>query len=316
MTSTTDYAFFPINHPSLLKHYTDQKNVFWTPQEIDMSSDRADWDELDEDSKRFIKFILCFFAQADGIVIENLMERFQSETSKWKEAKAFYTLQNAMEMIHSETYSLLIETFISDPEEKRKAFDAISNYPSIKKIADWMIYWMRSDAPLTERVIAFACVEGVIFSGAFAAIYWIKRKNILHGLTKANEFIARDEGIHKDFGVTLYHHLLSDGDERLSQERVNVIVNSAMDVAEEFIRDALQVDLIGMSADEMTDYVKCTANDLVVNLGYDRIYNVENPFDWMVSIGMTNKTNFFEERVSEYAKAGDGDFEFDEDADF
>lgn len=316
MTDTSDYSFFPVRHPKLLEFYTKQKNVFWTPQEIDMSSDREDWDNLDEPSQRFIKFVLCFFAQADGIVIENIMERFQEETSKWKEAKAFYTMQNAMEMIHNETYSLLIETFITNHEEKAKAFNAIQHYPSIGNIASWMIKWLKSDQPLTKRVIAFACVEGVLFSGAFAAIYWIKRKNILHGLTKANEFIARDEGIHKDFGVALYHHLVNEGYERLSEAEVYEIVDESIEVSEKFIREALQVELIGMNADDMIKYVKCTADSLISDLGYEKRYREENPFEWMVSIGITNKTNFFEERVSEYAKPSTGSFTFKVSDDF
>jgi len=310
-----DYAFLPIKNPRLIKYYTDQKNVFWTPADIDMSGDREDWNKLDDNTKHFIKFILCFFAQADGIVIENLMGRFQEETSKWKEAKAFYAMQNAMETIHNETYSLLIEAFITDNDEKNKAFNAISNYKSIKKIADWIIAWMNSDTPLTERVIAFCCVEGVLFSGAFAAIYWVKRLNILKGLCKSNEYIQRDECIHKDFGCELYHFLQTQGFDKVTDKRVREIIESCMVVVEEFINDALKVDLIGMNSSELLDYVKCTADNLSEQLGYKKVFEVENPYDWMATIGMTNKTNFFEDRVTEYSQ-NDSKFSFEEKEDF
>lgn len=313
------YSYFPIKYPTLERFYQDQKDVFWTPGEIDYSKDRNDWDKLDENTKKFIKFILFFFAQADGIVNENLIENFKKQTSEYKEARNFYAAQEFIEVIHNETYSLLIETFIRDSEEKKKAFNAIKYYPSIRKIAEWMFSWMDKKRNLMERLIAFACVEGIFFSGAFAAVYWIKKKNILPSLCKANEFIARDEGIHTRFAIELYK-VMTDVDhkhERLSEETVHKIIKSAMEVAEEFNRDALCVDLIGMNADDMIDYVKCTADTLSSSLGYNRIYKVDNPFEWMLVIGLPNKANFFETRPTEYARQeSDSKQEFDLDIDF
>ena len=312
------YSFFPIKHHVLEKYYQKQKDVFWTPQEIDYRSDRDDWDRLDENTKEFIKFILLFFAQADGIVNENLIEHFKKETSDYKEARYFYAAQEFIEVIHNETYSMLIEAFFRDPEEKKKAFNAIKYYPSIRKIADWMFKWMNSDTPLHERVIAFACVEGIFFSSAFAAIYWIKRRNVLHGLCKANEFIARDEAMHTEFAVALYH-VLTEVDHKydpLSESRVHEIIGSALKVSEEFTRDALKVDLIGMNANDMVSYVKCTANRLSESLGYSKLYDVENPFDWMAIIGLPNRSNFFETKVSEYSRQAKSDFEFSLDDEF
>ena len=213
---------------------------------------------------------------------------------------------------------MLIEAFFRDSEEKKKAFNAIKYYPSIRKIADWMFKWMNSDTPLHERVIAFACVEGIFFSSAFAAIYWIKRRNILHGLCKANEFIARDEAMHTEFAVALYH-VLTEIDRKydpLPESRVHEIIGSAMEISEEFTRSALKVDLIGMNADDMVSYVKCTSNRLSESLGYSKIYDVENPFDWMSIIGLPNRSNFFETKVSEYSRQAKSDFEFSLDGEF
>jgi len=312
------YSYLPIKYPILEKYYQDQKNVFWTPQELDFMGDREDWDKLDDDTRHFIKFVLFFFAQADGIVNENLVEHFKKETSYYKEARAFYAIQELIEVIHNETYSLLIEAFIRDPAEKEKAFNAICYYPSIQKLADWIFERMRSDRPLSERLICMACVEGIFFSGAFAAIYWIKRSNILKALCKANEFIARDEAMHVLWAVDLYHieTKVEKRTEVLTEETVHDIIKSAMDVSEEFIRDALRVDLIGMSADDMVSYVKGTADTLSKNLGYKTIYDVENPFEWMAVIGLPNKTSFFESRVTEYGRQSVADFEFKLDSDF
>jgi ribonucleotide reductase beta subunit family protein with ferritin-like domain len=340
MEDFSRYSYFPIQYPSLDKFYQDQKNVFWTPAEIDYSKDRRDWDLLDDDTRNFIKFILFFFAQADGIVNENLIENFKRETSCIKEARNFYAMQECIEVIHNETYSMLIETFIREPEEKKKGFNAIAHYPSIKKLADWAFEWMDSSIPLLERIIAFACLEGIFFSSAFAAVYWIKRRNTLASLCKANEFIARDEGIHTRFPTELYKILTSgefkmatqqwkdgivrrvpgDGSQpllRVNEHRVHAIIRSATCVQEEFLRDALRVDLIGMSADDMMEYVKCTA-DTVANLfGYSRIFHSSNPFEWMNIIGLPNKANFFETEVSEYSRAkNESRKEFDLEADF
>ena len=302
------YSHFPIKHKVLEKLYQTQKNVFWTPQEIDFAEDRSDWEDnskLDPDAKRFIEFILAFFAQADGIVNENLVENFKQETSSLKDARAFYDMQGAIERIHNETYSLLIEAFFRDEKEKTKAFNAIHYYPSIKKIAEWTFEWMSREHPLIERVVAFACVEGIFFSSAFAAIYWIKKRNILKGLCKANEWIARDEALHTEFAIALYHVLteVEKTSTLLKESKIWEIIDSATKAAEEFTRDALKVDLIGMNADDMIKYVQCTANRLATSLGYKKLYDVENPFDWMELIALKGKTNFFERKVGDYAKA-------------
>nr|QBK85707.1 MAG: ribonucleoside diphosphate reductase, beta subunit [Marseillevirus LCMAC101] len=315
----SQYSFFPIKHSILESFYQRQKAVVWTPQELDLSRDRSDWDALDEGTRKFIKFILFFFAQADGIVNENLITNFKQQTSFFKEATFFYSAQEYIETIHNETYSILIETFIRDREEKMRGYNAIKHYPSIKKIADWMFEWMDSGRSLTERVVAFACVEGIFFSSAFAAIYWIKRRNILQGLCKANEWIARDEALHTEFAVALYHELTNEASPRFSrlpEDVVHSIIKSAVDVSENFVREALQVDLIGMNADDMVNYVKCTADVLSMSFGYDPIYKVENKFSWMAVISLPNKSNFFESKVSEYAKQSEADFTFDLDADF
>lgn len=312
------YCFLPIQYPNLIAYYDLQKQAFWFPSSIHMSTDRKDWLELSEDERKFITFILAFFAQADGLVIENLVTNFQRETSEFKEANAFYAMQNAIETIHNEVYSLLIETLIQDIDERNRAMNAIQNYPSIKTIADWMIKWMDSSRPLLERIIAFACIEGIIFNGAFCAIYWIKKKNKLNGLTKANEWIARDEAIHTMFAVALYYHYTEviGRFPRLSGKIVHSIVKSVMEVAENFIRKAMCVELIGMDADSMIEYVKCTADHLVSSLGYEKIYDAKNPFDWMIMITLSNKTNFFEDSVSEYSHVQNIDMTFDPNAAF
>jgi len=317
------YSYFPIEYHSLEKFYNLQVSVFWVVEDIDFSKDREHWDSLDSDSRRFLEFILFFFAQADGIINENLIENFQKETSVYKEAQHFYIAQAFFETIHNKTYSVLIETFFRDHEKKNMAFNAIQHYPVIGKIADWMFSWMTPERPLSERVVAFACIEGVLFTGAFAAIYWIKKRdNILPGLCTSNELIARDEAIHALFAVELYKIMtgISGHLDRLSESRIHEIVSSAMDVAEGFIREALHVDLIGMRTDDMVDYVKCTADFLCVKLGYSKLYSISNPFDWMAIISLPNKTNFFEKKVTEYKKPllgfDEGAFEFDLDADF
>ena len=312
------YSFFPIKYHTLENFYQRQKDMFWTPAEIDFRTDRLDYEMLDENSREFIKFILLFFSQADGIINENLIDNFKKETSCYKEAGHFYAAQEFMEVIHNETYSMLIETLIRDPEEKAKAFNAIKYYPSIRKIADWIFEWMKNDRPLMERVIAFACVEGMMFSGAFAAIYWIKRRNILKGLTKSNEWISKDEGLHFEFAIELYRVMTrpEEKHEPLSEKRVYEIIGSAMNATEDFTRHALKVDLIGMNADDMISYVKCIANNLSESLGYRKLYEVENPFDWMAVIGLSNKSNMFETVVSEYARVGESNYEFKLDSEF
>jgi len=325
------YSFLPIKYPVLIDYFERQAAVVWTTEEIDCLGDRDEWDKLDEGVREFIKFILFFFAQADGIVNENLIRNFKEETSEYKEASYFYASQEFIEVVHNKTYSMLIEAFIRDRDEKDKAFNAIAHYPSIRKIANWMFEWMDPSKPLTERVIAFACVEGIFFSSAFAAIYWIKRKNILKGLCKANEFIARDEALHTEFAVALYHVMtmkqqyhesgsknskIPKCHDLLSESRVHEIISSATDVSEEFTRNALRVDLVGMNADDMVSYVKCTANKLSESLGYSKLYNVDNPFNWMAVISLPNKSNFFETKVTEYARQTKSQFEWDLDTPF
>jgi len=306
------YSYFPVEHPSLEKFYQTQKSMFWVAQDIPYASDRADWARLDKPTKRYIKFVIFFFAQFDGIVIENLIEHFKKDTSFLKDAKNFYASQEFMEVIHNETYSNLIVTYIVDEQKRAKAFNAIKNYPSIGKIADWVMRWMNSDAPLLERVIAFACLEGIFFSSAFASIYWIKRRNILKALCKANEFIARDEALHTEFAFELYKVLVATGKYKaLSDDRIKEIISDSVDVIEDFTRNALRVDLIDMNADDMVQYIKCTADSLAMSFGSGKIYKAKNPFDWMAVLGLSNKSNFFETTVSEYGTQSVADFTWD-----
>jgi len=307
------YAFFPIRFQNLLEYRDQQMNVFWSAKEVDFRGDRNAWDELDENTKQYIKFLLFLFAQLDGIVNENLVENFKKETSFCKECSMFYAIQEAIEWVHNETYSLLIKAFIRDPAEQEKGLNSIMHYPAIAAIADWCFEWMCKEKPLTERIIAFACVEGIIFSSAFAGIYWIKRKNTLHGLTKANEWIARDEAIHTEFAIALYHTLTTtlQREAPLSQKRITAIIKSAVSVTEAFTRNAMQLDLVALSADEMVEYVKCTADRLSAALGFEAIYSAKNPFEWMKVISLPNKTNFFESKVSEYTRQTTLDYEFD-----
>lgn len=316
----TDLAFLPIKNKVLERLYQKQKNVFWTAQEIDYTNDRSHWDRTTDSVRHYVGFLVKLFAQLDGIVNENLTENFKRETSVYaKECAMFYAIQEAMEWGHNETYSLLIKTFIRDPVEQVQSLNSIKHYPAIRKIAEWSFSWMDASRPLLERVIAFTCIEGVIFSSAFAGIYWVKRMNILHGLTKANEWIARDEAIHTEFGVALYHHLTTVWRkfELLDEQRVHEIIRSAVDTTEIFTREAMNVNLVGLNADDMVAYVKTTADALCQSLGYSSIYNARNPFDWMMVISLPNKSNFFETKVSEYAREGgedadeDGDERFD-----
>lgn len=308
----TNLAFLPIKWTGLEKLYQKQKNVFWTAQEIDYTNDRSQWDRTTDAVRHYVGFLVKLFAQLDGIVNENLTENFKHETSVYaKECAMFYSIQEAMEWGHNETYSLLIKTFFRDPTEQARGLNSIKHYPAIRRIADWSFSWMDPSRPLLERVIAFTCIEGIIFSSAFAGIYWIKRMNILAGLTKANEWVARDEAIHTEFGVALYHHLTSknlfNAFESLPVTRVHEILRSAVEVTETFTREAMNVQLVGLNADDMVDYVKTTADALSQSLDCGRIYNSRNPFEWMVIISLPNKSNMFEGKVSEYAREGADD---------
>ena len=316
------YSFFPIEHDNLLKYYRLQFDMIWTAQEIDMSQDRHDWTTLDPKTQRLIKFVLCFFSQADGLVIENISKRFQDESSDLlKEAGHFYAVQNLVETVHNEMYSIMIDVFITDPTERARALNAIQHYPEIRDIALWMKKWMESDRPLRERIIAFACIEGIIFVALFVAIWYIKRQNKLPGLCKANEFIARDEALHALFAIELYHTLKlkeTDWPEKTEEEKTVVdIVKEAVGIAENLIKKSLENDLIGLKTDDLVEYVHMTADNLVTQLGFNPIFRASNPFEWMVAIGIPNRTNFFEQRVSEYSKLGSkSTLEFDTTAEF
>jgi ribonucleoside-diphosphate reductase beta chain len=273
---------------------------FWTAEEIDLSQDLNDWNnKLSDDERYFVKHILAFFAASDGIVNENLAENFVNEV-QYSEAKFFYGFQIMMENIHSETYSLLIDTYVKDENEKSDLFNALEVFPAIKKKADWALQWIDSDS-FAERLIAFAAVEGIFFSGAFCSIYWLKKRGLMPGLTFSNELISRDEGVHCDFAVHLHnHHLIN----KVPKERIRTIIVDALNIEREFITESLPVSLIGMNAVLMTQYLEFVADRLLVELGCDREYNTSNPFDFMDMISLQGKTNFFEKKVAEYQKAG------------
>ena len=294
------FVLFPIKHQDIWEWYKKQEASFWTIEEIDLSQDVTDWNtKLNEDEKYFIKHILAFFAASDGIVNENLAENFVNEV-QYTEAKFFYGFQIMMENIHSEMYSLLIDTLIKDDEDKDKLFHAIENFPAIKKKADWAIRWIDSDS-FAERLVAFAAVEGIFFSGSFCSIFWLKKRGLLPGLATSNEFISRDEGMHCDFACHLHNHHLID---KVPKERIKQIIVEALEIEREFVTESLPVDLIGMNSKLMTQYLEFVTDRLLEELECSKEYNVENPFDFMDMISLEGKTNFFEKRVSEYQKAG------------
>lgn len=293
------FVMFPIKHNDIWEMYKKQVDCFWRAEEIDLTKDLKDWESLNHDERFFISMILAFFAASDGIVLENLASRFMSEIQV-SEARAFYGFQIAMENVHSETYSLLIETYIKNSEEKHKLFNAIENFPCIKKKSDWAQKWIHDNrSSFATRLIAFACVEGIFFSGAFCSIYWLKKRGLMPGLTFSNELISRDEALHCEFAVLLYSKLLK----KMSKARVHEIIKEAVEFESEFICDALPCRLIGMNSQMMTQYIQFVADRLCLQLGYDKIYNVTNCFSWMEMISLDSKTNFFEKRVSEYALA-------------
>jgi len=305
------YTLFPIN-PSeqhLYKMYKQSVAVFWTPEEIDFSKDQADWAKLTEDEKHFIKHVLAFFAGSDGIVMENLVTRFQGEV-KSQVVKLFYSFQNAMEGIHSETYSLLIDTYVKDEAEKAKLFNAIETIPAIEEKAKWALHWMNSDRTFGTRLTAFACVEGIFFSGAFCAIFWLKKRGLLPGLTFSNELISRDEGLHTQFAIALFHTL----PEKPEPEIIQSIIMGAVTLEKEFICESLPCALIGMNAALMSQYIEFVADRLAVQLGLKKIYGTPNPFDFMDLISLEGKTNFFEKKVSDYSRVqSSGEIRLDED---
>ncbi|CAG9858413.1 unnamed protein product [Phyllotreta striolata] len=309
------FVVFPIEYPDIWAKYKEAEASFWTTEEVDLSRDLEHWNRLTNDEKHFISHILAFFAASDGIVNENLVERFSQEVQV-TEARCFYGFQIAIENIHSEMYSMLIETLISDPSEKEFLFNAIETLPCVKKKADWALKWINSkNATFAERIIAFAAVEGIFFSGSFASIFWLKKRGLMPGLTFSNELISRDEGLHCDFACLLFAHLV----QKPSEQRVADIIRDAVDIEQEFLSQALPVSLIGMNCDLMCQYIEFVADRLLNELGCKKVYNVTNPFDFMNIISTDGKTNFFEKKVGEYQKEGvidSGDTNFKIDADF
>ena len=294
------FVIFPIKHHDIWEWYKKMEASFWTAEEIDLSQDINDWNnKLNDEERYFIKHILAFFAASDGIVNENLAENFVNEV-QYAEAKFFYGFQIMMENIHSETYSLLIDTYVKDDTERDELFNALEVFPAIKKKADWALKWIESDS-FAERLIAFAAVEGIFFSGAFCSIYWLKKRGLMPGLTFSNELISRDEGVHCDFAVHLHNHHLVN---KVPKSRIREIIVDALNIEREFITESLPVSLIGMNAGLMTQYLEFVADRLLVELGCDREYNTSNPFDFMDMISLQGKTNFFEKKVAEYQKSG------------
>ena len=303
------FVIFPIQHHDLWEWYKKSEASIWTAEEIDLQQDITDWTEkLNDDERYFIKHVLAFFAASDGIVNENLAENFVNEV-QYSEAKFFYGFQIMMENIHSETYSLLIDTYVKDEKEKANLFNAIETFPAIKKKADWALKWIESPS-FAERLIAFAAVEGIFFSGSFCSIFWLKKRGLMPGLTFSNELISRDEGMHCDFAVHLHeHHLVN----KVSKERIKEIIVDALNIEREFITESLPASLIGMNANLMSQYLEFVTDCLLDDLGCDKVYNTPNPFDFMDMISLQGKTNFFEKRVGDYQKAGVLNKEVDED---
>ena len=301
---TSRYVMFPVQHEDIWKMYKKQVDCFWRAEEIDLSKDLVHWSRLTPDEQYFISMVLAFFAASDGIVMENLATRFMGDV-QISEARAFYGFQIAMETIHSEMYSILIETYISDKVQKNKLFRAIETCPSIAKKADWARRWIgyatedKSSEMFATRLVAFACVEGIFFSSSFAAIYWIKKRGIMPGLTLSNEFISRDEALHTEFAILLYSKL----QQKLEKNRIAEIVREAVEIEKEFITESLPCRLIGMNAKLMSQYIEFVGDRLCIQLGIDKLYNSQNPFDFMELISLESKSNFFERTVSEYAMA-------------
>jgi len=294
------FVLFPIEHHDIWEAYKTQQAMIWTAEEIDFQQDITDWEnKLTDDERYFIKHVLAFFAASDGIVNENLAENFVKEV-QYTEAKFFYGFQIAMENVHSETYSLMIDTYIKDSKEKDYLFNAIETFPPVRKKADWALEWI-DNGSFAQRLIAFAAVEGIFFSGSFCSIFWMKKRGLMPGLTFSNELISRDEGLHMEFAVLLYNNHLEN---KLPKEEVQHIITTAVEIEKEFVTESLPVRLIGMNADLMAQYIEFVADRLLMELGNDKVYNATNPFDFMDMINLQGKTNFFEKRVGEYQKAG------------
>ena len=298
--SNDRFVLLPIKYNDVWEMYKKAMACFWTAEEIDLYQDLDDWNSLNEQEKHYISHILAFFSASDGIVNENLAQRFYNDV-QIPEARAFYGFQIAMENIHAETYGLLIDTYIKDAKQKDYLFHAIDNIPCIKKKADWALRWIYSNNNFAERLIAFAAIEGIFFSGSFCSIFWLKKRGLMPGLTFSNELISRDEGLHTDFAALLYRNYITA---KPSEQTIKNLIMEAVAIEQEFITEALPVSLIGMNADMMKEYIKFVADRLMRSLGYSDIYNAQNPFDWMELISMQGKTNFFERKVSEYQKAG------------
>ncbi|KDD76938.1 small chain of ribonucleotide reductase [Helicosporidium sp. ATCC 50920] len=299
MDNPDRFTMFPIKYPQIWEMYKKAEASFWTAEEVDLGSDMQDWEKLNGNERHFISHILAFFAGSDGIVLENLGVRFMKEVTV-PEARAFYGFQIAIENIHSEMYSLLLETYIKDNAQKDYLFRATETVPVVKKKADWALRWINGSESFAERLVAFACVEGIFFSGSFCSIYWVKKRGLMPGLTFSNELISRDEGLHTDFACLLYSML----EHPLAIERLNQLVGEAVEIEKEFVCDALPVDLIGMNGKLMSQYIEFVSDRLLVALGAPKLYNATNPFDWMELISLQGKTNFFEKRVGDYQKAG------------
>ncbi|MEM9296825.1 MAG: ribonucleotide-diphosphate reductase subunit beta [Bacteroidota bacterium] len=293
------FVLFPIQHDDIWEYYKKAEASFWTAEEIDLSQDLRDWGNLNDGERHFISHVLAFFAASDGIVNENLAEHFVAEV-QYTEAKFFYGFQIAIENIHSETYSLLIDTYVKDPAEKDKLFNAIETMDCVKKKADWALRWI-DEGNFQERLIAFAAVEGIFFSGSFCSIFWMKKRGLMPGLTFSNELISRDEGLHCDFACLLYNNHIQN---KLQEETVIGIIKDAVEIEKEFVTSALPVNLIGMNADLMCQYIEFVADRLLFELVGQKVYGASNPFDFMEMISLQGKTNFFEKRVGDYQKAG------------
>mmetsp|Transcript_2435 Transcript_2435/g.2701 ORF Transcript_2435/g.2701 Transcript_2435/m.2701 type:complete len:407 (+) Transcript_2435:435-1655(+) len=310
------FCMFPITEPKVWEMYKKAEASFWTVEEVDLHGDRRDWATLSSNEQYFISHVLAFFAASDGIVLENLAARFMNEI-QLAEARAFYGFQIAIENIHSEMYSLLLEEYIQDRQQKHRLFHAVEHFPAIKQKADWAMRWISSTNRFAERLVAFACVEGIFFSGSFCAIFWLKKRGLMPGLTFSNELISRDEGLHCDFACLLYSLMKH----RLDQSVVLDIVKEAVEIEKSFVVDALPCSLIGMNCALMSRYVEYCADRLLVELECEKVYNVSNPFDWMETISLQGKANFFERRVDQYQKSGvmthtEDQYVFTTDADF
>ena len=300
LTSNAErFCMFPITHQSVWEFYKKAEASFWVAEEVDLAQDPKDWDRLTDDERHFVSYVLAFFASSDGIVLENLAIRFMKDV-QIPEARAFYGFQIAIENIHSEMYALLLETYIKDPVEKMHLFRAIETIPCVKKKAEWALRWIESASSFAERLVAFACIEGIFFSGAFCSIYWLKKRGLMPGLTFSNELISRDEGLHRDFACLLFELLK----EKPPVETVLLIVEEAVEIEKEFVCEALSCALVGMNKESMSEYIEFVADHLIATMGFPKRYKTTNPFDWMESISLQSKSNFFEKKVENYQKSG------------